>query len=964
MTHEHNYLFNDVADLNLYMESLCDTQLLCVLQLNVQRISNINKFHNLLTYIASMTVKPDVLIFTETWITRGTEGLYRIPGYESLHCCRDVQSAGIALYYNTDLQCELIAQSNEEVSYMHVNLCRLSEPDHNLLITAIYMPDVMNFPLLDARLNNLMSNTASNHLLMGDFNVNILQSNSMTKTYVDTITALGYTIRNTFPTRPSSGTLIDHVITNFDDAVCITLSNDLSDHNSTIVMFDCMLSVRPSRGYTTICRTRTDFNGVREDMGSISLDELNAESSFTHIHQCLIESISRNTKTVILKVKNNNPYATSWVNESLIKFSKRKHRLLKKRNAGVISSTLNFRIETVSRIVTELKQQLRDTDKLSKFGPNVSFKTKWKNLNLMLGRKKKTDTISRVVNCNGQPVTELKSIADSFNNFFAGVQSTNNINQQLTESQEMTEMAPISMFFDPTTSQEVSSVIHNLKMKKSVGYDAISTSVVKNCESVLSPLLATSFNHCISEGYFPAELKISKVVPVFKKGDPSDVNNYRPISILPILNKVFEKLIYVRLLGHLDRFDYFYKRQYGFRARSNTSGCAIDLMDYVYGKIDASNIVTSVFLDLSKAFDTVRHDLLLEKLECCGVRGIANDLFRNYLSDRKQFVMVNDTRSDPLPVSRGVPQGSILGPLLFLIYVNGIAKLHLKGKLFLFADDTAILYSSPSSYVNAAMAETDLLHLNNFFKSNGLSLNVDKTKVMHFRTSRNTNENIDNALIRLGNEILETVDVFKYLGLVVDSHLTWVPHIDYVSMKIRHIIAIMYRAKSIIPRDVRRLIYFAMIHSQFKYMVELWGSAPMLHLKRLQILQNRVVRNILELPYLTARESLFNNQEFDILPIKGIYESSLATFVFKRIKGLVLSELNFETFEHSYPSRGRLNLRRPKCRLDISQRRVSYSGPIVFNKLPPDCKASTSIHLFKKKCFASCKANTSRYLQY
>lgn len=132
MTHEHNYLFNDVADLNLYMESLCDTQLLCVLQLNVQRISNINKFHNLLTYIASMTVKPDVLIFTETWITRGTEGLYRIPGYESLHCCRDVQSAGIALYYNTDLQCELIAQSNEEVSYMHVNLCRLSEPDHNL----------------------------------------------------------------------------------------------------------------------------------------------------------------------------------------------------------------------------------------------------------------------------------------------------------------------------------------------------------------------------------------------------------------------------------------------------------------------------------------------------------------------------------------------------------------------------------------------------------------------------------------------------------------------------------------------------------------------------------------------------------------------------------------------------------------------------------------------------------------
>lgn len=298
------------------MDRLCDSQVLCVLQMNVQRISNINKFQDIIAYISSMTVKPDALIFTETWITQGTEGLYQIPGYDALHCCRETQSAGIAFFFKKDLKCEMIDQSNDEVSFMHVAVYRTTEPGKKLLITAVYMPDSRNFQTLNTRLNGLLSNDSTNHLLMGDFNINILSNSAMTNTYLDTVDSLGYRIRNTFPTRPSSGSLIDHVITNFENSICITIANDLSDHNGTIVLFDGFLGDRPTNGYMTIHRSKTDFEGVSSDMSSVDLNGLDVEPAFSCFHSRLTESIAKNTSEIFLKVNKNNPFASAWVNEA------------------------------------------------------------------------------------------------------------------------------------------------------------------------------------------------------------------------------------------------------------------------------------------------------------------------------------------------------------------------------------------------------------------------------------------------------------------------------------------------------------------------------------------------------------------------------------------------------------------------------------------------------------------------
>lgn len=664
-----------------------------------------------------------------------------------------------------------------------------------------------------------------------------------------------------------------------------------------------------------------------------------------------------------MKVKKNNPFASSWVNEELIKLSKRKHRLLAKRNAGVINNTLCRRIDEVSKKVTELKRQLRDKDKMRKFGSNINSKTRWKNLNDLLGRNKPCATISSIVNSEGEPLSEATDIANAFNDYFTGLSSATRPHSQQSTTPEVSQRFPHSLFLHPATPQEVSSVIGSLKRKKSVGWDNVSTSLLTSCESALSPVLAKLFNLCLSNGYYPTELKKSRVVPIFKKGETTSLNNYRPISILPTVNKVFEKLIYVRLLDHLKRFNFMYERQYGFRALSSTTSCAIDLLDLIYSKMDDLQIVTAVFLDLSKAFDMVEHDRLLSKLDDCGVRGIASKLFQSYLTNRTQFVSVNNTNSNPAVVTRGVPQGSILGPLLFVIYVNNISMLPLAGKSFLFADDTALIYSSPSPQINCNMAESDLVLLNQFFAGNGLNLNTDKTKVMHFRTNRNNTENL-NAVIRLNGQIIETVSSFKYLGVILDSHLTWNCQIDNVSAKIKQIVAILYRAKDLIPTDVRRLLYFSMIHSHLRYMIELWGAASMTHLKRIQVMQNRAIRNILQLPFLTPRDQLYGNPSLDVLPVKGLYENSLAIFVYKRLKGLILSELNFDTSGRTHLSRYGCCLRKPKCRLNIGQRRVSYAGPTIFNSLPMTSKDTNNFTTFRRECYINCKSKIAKYLHY
>lgn len=940
----------DIAELNDLTADLIERPL-CVAQLNVQRMSNIDKFHDIITLFNHLNTKPDVLIFTETWILKGTEAIYNIPGYEAYHACRDTHSAGVALYFKSGLKCDLISSANDEVSFIHASVSQANGTTGKLLLTAIYMPNSNNFPLLCSRLHDILPEVACDHLLMGDFNVNVNHNGQMSTTYLDILAAQGYSIKNTFVTRPASGTIIDHVITNFDDTICVTFQNSVSDHNGTIILFDSPVDCA-NRGYTTIRRIKTDFDGVKTSMNDACVTGSNAEERFTNFHKSLTEAMKANTQESFLKVKNNNPFASTWVTEALLKLSKRKHRLLSQRDPSIYNPSLRRRIEEVSQKVKDLKELLRDKDTQSKFGPSVRLRTKWRNLNELIGRKRKPTAIQKIVKTDGTSITEPLDIANAFNEHF--VNTPCNIPRHSPSNR-----SPKSIFFRTTDAEEVAKLIRNMKKKKSVGWDCVSTALLMNCAPVLAPLLAPLFNQCFHEGYYPKELKIARIIPIFKKGESYLLGNYRPIALLSVINKIFERLIYLRLLEFFNRQKFLYKRQYGFRQRSNTSNCAMDVLERIYKGLDVSEAVTALFLDLSKAFDLVDHKLLLAKLEAQGIRGMVLDFLVSYFSNRTQYVDINGSCSSRLSVDRGVVQGSLLGPLFFLVYINEIANLELNGQSFLFADDTTIVYSSESYATNCTTAEADLRTLSAFLEENGLQLNAGKTKVMHFTTSRRGN--IPDTVKFNGDEI-ETVKSFKYLGLLLDSQLTWKDHIEHVLAKTRGVVAILRKAKRIIPRDVRKLLYFTMFHPHLIYMIELWGAACTIHLKRVQVLQNAAIRNILDLPSLTPRLNLFTNRNLSVLPVKALYERALTCFVYKRRNNMILSEIEFHCATHDYNSRSRGRLRTPKCRLSTSMNRISFAAAVAFNKL--EIPIASNLGQFKKLSYSFYSSNVVSFLNY
>ena len=279
-------------------------------------------------------------------------------------------------------------------------------------------------------------------------------------------------------------------------------------------------------------------------------------------------------------------------------------------------------------------------------------------------------------------------------------------------------------------------------------------------------------------GMFPSKLKVGKVSPLQKKGSCNNPSNYRPISILSVFSKIFEKLMHQRLYKFLESFEILYPLQFGFREKHSTSHALLSLTESIKQSIDSGKVGCGIFLDLQKAFDTVNHKILLDKLEHYGIRGNALKWFQSYLSGRTQYVTVNGHVSDPLPITCGVPQGSVLGPLLFLIYVNDLPNVSKVMQFYLFADDTSIYFDSDNLFNLQKIVNRELKKVRKWLEANRLALNIDKTNYVIFHSPTN------NVRIKLGSKPISRVNSIKYLGVLIDSTLSWKPHIVELSKKL------------------------------------------------------------------------------------------------------------------------------------------------------------------------------------
>ena len=655
-----------------------------------------------------------------------------------------------------------------------------------------------------------------------------------------------------------------------------------------------------------------------------------------------------------------------------VRFNKYKHKRTKWITKGIMISIAyrdrmykNLKsLKEMDRRLDPLKLQLKTYNRILKTSIRLAkkkylenlfhkcrsdIKKTWSNINQIMNRSGNKTQPSKSFRVNGVNLTDPKDVADQFNRYYV------NIGPNLAEKLEklpnksfldyLYSPFPKSFSFQNINSETVIKTIDSLKPKGSCGIDKISNKLLKYVKYELAEPLSLIINQCFSFNIFPNLLKIAKVTPVYKKGDSDLFENYRPVSVLSSVSKVFEKVMYNQMYDHFVKSKIFFPSQYGFRKNHSTEFAVLEVVDRIIKGMDQNKLPINIYLDLSKAFDTLDHGILLHKLSYYGLSEEAVQLFRSYLSDRRQYVELSCTVSDQCSITCGVPQGSILGPLLFTIYVN---DLFLATDIFhpvLYADDTTLITSIFTTVQNSEeIINYELRNVSDWLKLNKLSLNVSKTKAMVFHCQQRV---VSYPELYLEGRPIEFVKHFKFLGIIMDENLKFGNHIDQVGKKVSKVAGIMNRLKHFLPTNILKTIYNALILPHFTYGLSLWGSKA----GKLFILQKKAVRLITKSHYRAHTSVMFKNLR--LLKINDLCVLHDYMFCFKFHNNLVpeyfITTLSDE-YHHEYLTRRRGERRIPAVSHEFARNAISYRFPVCFNQMPLDIKIkmdTVSIHHFK-----------------
>ena len=506
-------------------------------------------------------------------------------------------------------------------------------------------------------------------------------------------------------------------------------------------------------------------------------------------------------------------------------------------------------------------------------------KETWKTINQII-RKPTHHTTFTKIKCTDTNIDlyDPKYISSCFNKYFSSVGS--NLAHALPKASfsNSTNSIPSicsSMYIKPVYIEDIINEINQLDTNKCDDTYDIPVKLIKLSKVIIAPILCDLINNCINKGIFPSILKIAKVIPIYKSGEKDLVSNYRPISILPHFSKIFEKILKENIVNFLNKHNVLSESQFGFQQKKSTNEALIELENYLKYQQANNQITCGIFLDLKKAFDTVDHNILKKKLKIKGIRGLSYDLISSYLANRYQFTCVNSQKSNKNIINYGVPQGSILGPILFLLYINDLPKSS-NLKTLLFADDTA-LFASSNNYVSLEkIINVEVKKIENWLLENKLSLNLKKSYTIIFGEKRKKNKPIS---IFINNTKISNQDTVKYLGVTIDKHLKWKPHIDELTSNVSKSVSILYYLQKYLSIANLKLVYHALVKSKLHYGILLLGNAYKTTLSNLNKIHNRALRYITKLPYRTNIDKLFANA--NLLKINELYKFTASKYIFK-----------------------------------------------------------------------------------
>ena len=929
---------------------------------------------------------PDIICATETRILVGKDvpPNVGIKGYRFEHCPTPTDKGGagifVADYLDFDIRNDL---------YLNLHRCEdiwvQLKPNENkkcdnkcidLVIGVIYRHPGSQIKEFENKLCDTiraLNQNQTKFIIVGDVNINFLKLNivgDITDYYnnVQGAGCLSFVNRATRVVMRGSRwqtSCPDHVYSNVhsDKVETNIITSNISDHFSAFVSLKEMKNKHIPKSDVFIRKkilSQVEWRKFNTELQA-SLSELNFNNTNVHvmtnqiiaIYQSLVDKymplrkLTRKEKSFFYK-----PWITSGIQKSM-----KTRDYLQKQSLKLKTEESVKEYKKYKNFVYRLQKLSYNNFYSNKITKNFRNKKKlWETVGEITKYKKRKNVDIKRLKNNGSDITRTEEIVNCLNNHFNSIGHTiatkiHNPNGHTNSSLTHIPYTEDSVNFDHTTLDEIIKLIRELQLNKAPGSDGISSYVVKKTMTIIAPILVRLFNVCMDKGIFPDALKIASIIPLHKGGPKTEPTNYRPISLLPQFAKLFEKIIKHRLTTHLDENNLISDNQFGFRKSHSTELAITDIQNTLLRNLDNNKLTCTVFLDLAKAFDSVNHSILIKKLEKYGIRDKPLQLLISYLSNRQHLTKLNGIKSDMKLLDIGVPQGSVLGPLLFLLFINDL-PIVTDFNVKLFADDTFLSLEGDDLKTLQKKSNIELRKVSKWFSANKLTLNISKSKFMIIkRGNRKTSESF---VLKFNGKKMEQCVSYKYLGIHIDQNLSWTTHVKYLCDKVSKMCGMFSKLRHCCSRELLRIIYFALVESHLQYCNIIWGNASENTLKPLVSLQEKIIRIMCFAPYEQNRmDSMFN--ELKLLNLNQLNKLAKVKFIYKyKNQKLPSSFDNFltsNTNHHRYALRSQVT-NEFKCiwgKTNYGMKMLQYEGAQLWNEVPLDIRSSKTLREFSKK---------------